>query len=427
MPISRSKKFVSDQMLDALLRQFEDGTERTAGGLSYQRYDLKELYEILPDAFAVKPAISRSESIRLFSQAIRDCRHTGTVTVDAIAKRAAAIQKATLAVPQVPFTLWTKFRAQNMAHSAGFTLRWRDVRLRSAAHLPRWLHREEYLLNGVGRIFPRKPDFYGHVILSCDDRDEDRAVDRLLDALQLMLGLLNMYETWQRYTHWGGRNWTEGGLWQGPNHFVFRKRQFRGEDRIWYNPDYDEEAWNRHPPQMQRVLKMVPRTRRALTALETHPLRAVLVRAILLLQDGFASRDSSHRLLRYWSALEQLYVEADTRGRSNEKILERAVFAEIEPELSRWKLEHIARLRNDYVHAGGSGDDLHDMCQFLRELLARHINHWIFRGHTLADHAALLTYVKLPSDRGALVQMRNLIDRRIALIDSVPPPEGDTD
>src|SRR3546814_849451 len=102
----------------------------------------------------------------------------------------------------------------------------------------------------------------------------------------------------------------------------------------------------------------------------------------MLLQDGFASRDSSHRLLRYWSALEQLYVEADAKGGSNEKVLDRALFAEGDPTLSRWKLEHIARLRNDYVHAGGAGDDLHHQCQFLRMLLSRHINHWIFEGRS---------------------------------------------
>jgi hypothetical protein len=422
MPVTRSKRWVSDQMLAALLRQFEEGTELAPTGLTYLHGDFAELYEILPDAFAVKPPISRSEALGLFSKAIRDCRHSGTLSADAITKRAAAIHKEALAVPQVPFTLWTKFRARGMPHTSGFTLSWQNIRLRSAAYLPPWLQLEEYFLSGIGQIYPRKPDFYGHVILSCSDRDEDRAVDRMLDALQLMLGLLNMYETWGRFSWWGGRNWTEGGLWQGPNQFVFRKRQFRGEERIWYNPDYDLDAWNRHPPQMKRILQIVPMARKALAALETHPLRGVLVRAIQLLQEGFATRDSSHRLLRYWSALEQLYVEADFKGRSNDKVLERAVFAESEPELSRWKLEHIARLRNEYVHAGGSGDDLHDMCQFLRRMLARHIHYWIFRGTDLPEHAALLSFVKLPADRFALVQMRNLIDRRIELIDGAPAP-----
>lgn len=424
MKISRSTKWVSDRMLNALLREYEVNTELSKGGLSYKRYDFRELYEILPDAFVVSPMIRRSEAIGLFSKALRECRRAGTMNSEAIIKHATAIQKKALAVPQDPYTLWTKFRARDMAHSKGFTLAWRGVKLRTASHLPAWLQREEYLLNGVGRIYPRKPDFYGHVILACDDRNEDRAVDRMMDALQLMYGLLNLYETWRRHTHWGGRNSTEGKLWPGPNQFVFRKKEFRGEDRIWFNPDYEEEAWERFPPPMQRILQVVPWARKALAALDAHPLCDVLVRAIMLLQDGFATRDSSHRLLRYWSALEQLYVEPDAKSRSNDKVLERAVFAEFEPELSRWKLEHIARLRNDYVHAGGSGDDLHHMCQFLRELLARHINHWIFHGQDFADHAALLQLVKLPSDRAALVQMREMISRRLAYLDTQPAENG---
>jgi len=421
--ISRSKKWVSDPMLDALLREFVASTELSEGGLMYRRDDFKELFEILPDAFVVTPAISRSEAIGLFSKALLECRYAGTMYADAIITSATAFQKKALAVPAVPYTLWTKFRARDMAHSKGFKLDWRGVSLRTAAHLPAWLQREEYLLNGVGRIYPRKPASYGYVILVCDERNEDRAVNRMMDAFQLMLGLLNLYETWQRRTPWGGRYWTEGKLWPGPNHFVFQKKEFRGEDRIWYNPEYDEEAWNRHPPQMERILQVVPWARKALGALDSHPLSDVLVRAILLLQDGLATRDSSHRLLRYWSALEQLYVEPDAKSRSNEKVLERAVFAELEPELSKWKLEHIARLRNDYVHAGGPADDLHDMCQFLRELLARHINHWIFRGKDLADHAALLQFVKLPSDRAALVQAREMIDRRLAYLDGEQPAD----
>ncbi|MBB4279351.1 hypothetical protein [Rhizobium mongolense] len=411
-------------MLNALLRQFREGTEITATGLSYRRIDFQELYEILPDAFVVKPAISRTEGVRLFSKAIRDCRISGTLTGDAIATRAAALHKVALAVPKVSFTLWTKFRAQGMPHSPGFKLKWQDIKLRSQAYLPSWLQKDEYLLNGVGRISPRQPEFYGHVILTCSDRDEDRAVDRMLEALQLMLGLLNLYETWEQSSFTSGRNWTEGGLWQGPNQFLFRNREFRGEDRIWYNPDYDLEAWNRHPPQIKRVLQVVPKTRLALAALETHPLKAVLVRAIQLLQEGFATRDGSLRLLRYWSALEQLYVEADAKGRSNEKVLERAVFAELEPELPRWKLEHLARVRNEYVHAGGSGDDLHHLCQFMRKMLARHINYWIFRCADFPDHAALLSFVKLSADRAALAEMRDLIDRRIDLIDQIVASAG---
>lgn len=421
MPITRSKKYVSDEALRALFREIEENTELTEGGLSYTRLDFDELFEILPDAFSVTPAISRSEAISLFGKALRQCRHLGPLTAEAMVERANHIHRENLAVRERKFTMWTKFRAKDMAGRPGFRLTWQGITIRTATQLPAWLRLDDYLLNGVGRINPWEPRNFGYIILSCDERDEDRAVDRMMDALQLVQGLINLRETYGRMTWWGGRNWTEGSLWLGPNQFLFERRSFRGDDRIWYNPDYDEDAWKRYPPAMSRILEVVPYVRHALKALSNHPFRDVLTRSIMLMQDGFSSRDSSHRLLRYWSSLEQLYFEADAKGRSNEKVLERVLFAEPDAALSKWKLEHIARLRNDYVHAGGPGDDLHHLCQFLRLLLSRHLNHWIFQGGDLANHAALLAYLKLPAQRSKLVEQKALIDRRIAFIDSQKP------
>ena len=99
--------------------------------------------------------------------------------------------------------------------------------------------------------------------------------------------------------------------------------------------------------------------------------------------------------------------------------------AESEPRLSRWKLEHIARLRNAYVHAGGTGDDLHDLCLFLRSLLARHIHYWIMEGQQLASHTELLNFAKLPPDRAELVAMRDTIDRRLAFMNLAGGEEDD--
>lgn len=418
MPIRRNRTLVPDRVLDALLKRFEEGTSTDGGTtLRYELVDFRELYEILPDAFVVRPAVSRSEAVGLFAQALRHCRAAGPLTGEALLERAAAIHHSARAVPLQPYTLWTKFRARGMAHAPGFRMEWSGVRLRTAATLPGWLQLDEFVLNGTGRIRPNDPPFFGYVVLSCEDRDENRAVDRILDALQLAHGLLNMYESFGRISFSGGRDWTEGGLWLGPNQFLFRGRRFLGEEQLWYNPDYTVEAWKRAPLDMNRILSVVPMARRALGGLEDHPLRSVLVRSLQLFQDGLAARDGNQRLLRYWAALEQLYIESDAKDRSNQKVIERALFAEGEPETARWKLEHVARLRNEYVHAGGTGDDLQALGQFLRGLLERHLNYWIFRGRDLPDHSAMLAFLKLPGERSRLSMLRDLVDRRLALME----------
>lgn len=404
-------------MLRALLKEYEDITELNGDSLSYKSHSFTQLYEILPDAFNIRPALSRTEAIRLFSKALRNCRLAGEMGPDALATEAISIQRQALSIPNSKFTLYTKFRALGMGDNPAFKLKWQNTKIRSASKLPRWLRQERYFLNGVGRIDPNHPHSYGHIILECEDRTEERAVDRLTDALQITLGIMNMYETWGRYTLWGNRKWTEGCLWPGPNHFVFNKRKFICTDKVWYNPDYDEEAWNRSPPKMDRILQILPHTRKALKALESHPLRDFLTRSIMLFQDGLTTQDGSRRLLRYWSALEQLYVERDSKSNSNEKVISRCLFDNPNPSLTRWKLTHISKLRNDYVHAGGADGDTHDLCQFLRRIVAAHINYWIFNGQSIENQDALFEFVDLPRNREILKRRRSLIDRRLAALE----------
>src|SRR3546814_319204 len=129
MPITR-RKLVPDRALAALFRDFEEHTELSEQGLSYTRHDFQELYEILPDAFSVAPSISRSEAVQLFRKALIRCRRAGPLTADAMIEHAGAIHRVALAVPRRKFTMWTKFRAQNMFHTPGFRLERAGVSIR---------------------------------------------------------------------------------------------------------------------------------------------------------------------------------------------------------------------------------------------------------------------------------------------------------
>jgi hypothetical protein len=303
-----------------------------------------------------------------------------------------------------------------MPFARGFSISWNGVRIRSVARLPAWLAVNEYFLSGHGRIDPRPPVFYGYLVLSCDARDEETAVDRMLDAAQLFMGIANIYLRFGQYTHRSRLHWTDGPLWLGPYQFVFRNRSFLGGDRVWYNPDYVEAAWNRDPIDMAKLLNKLPRVRKRLKELANHPLRKALTKAILLIQDGMAARDPSHRLLRYWSTLEQLYGETDIRSRNTQKIIQRASFAEINPRLERWKLSHVSRLRNEYVHAGSLVNDLDTATEHLLLLLCRHINHLIVQRSDLHNHAELLELLDLPGDISVLEARKVNIDRRIEYV-----------
>lgn len=416
--IKRNEK-ISSAELNNLLRNYEVSTSIEGDGLVYSNISLVELvYELIADAYVISPVIDRAKAISIFRRALIESRRAGNLNSDEIISSAERILLKDRSTPAVRYTLWTKFRASNMPHAKGFKLRWGQVDVGTAAQVPAWLDISEYYLGGFGRIKPSEPIFYGAIIARCSERDRGVAAARMLDALQLVMGLINLYEGFDQWSFRTGRPGSPGKLWLGPYQFLFQGRTSISDSQIWYNPEYDADAWSSNVPNMATILKLIPKVRDAIDKLSIHPLKDVLTKSIRLMQDGFSSRDANHTLLRYWSALEQLYVEDGTKDRSNQKVINRASFAEQDQQMARWTLNHIARLRNEYVHAGGA-HDLNAMNQYLRGILSRHLNHWVFTGGEFSKHHELLRYVDLPKDAASLKALRNAVDRRIALAEKL--------
>jgi hypothetical protein len=415
MPIRRKTKPVPDIELEALLKRYEEGTSVSNGRIQFHHLDSDELERILPDAFEADPSFTPRQLRFLLRKALLNCRRQGGLTIDGLVSEAHRLAKNQIAKPEQSYAMWTKFRAKRMSFFSGFRLNWDGVTLESAKHLPRYMVVEEYLLSGHGRIYPRRPEFFGYLITRCNAREEENAVTRMLKATEIFMAVFNMYEMWGRWSH-GAERWADGKLWNGPHHFVFRGKRFLGHDRIWYDPNYDEEAWKSFPIDMPELLDVIPRTRGALHRLSGHPLRTLLVDVLRLMQEAMSTRDQNYSLLRYWSALEQLYGEPHGREKNYSRIIQRAAFAEYDKELARWKLAHISRMRNGYVHAGDSDDDLRVMTQYLRMLLSRHVNALLFGNEHVRSHAHWLEIVDLPDNEALLEERKAVIDQRLAII-----------
>ncbi len=426
MPIRRQTKLVSDTELAELLKRFETCTSVDAKKtIHFHHLDSDELERILPDAFEADPGLTGRQVRYLVREALWSARKKGPLTIDALLSEARRIAKRQLAQPRRRYAMWTKFRARQMAFSSGFRLIWNGVVLESATHLPRYMAQREYFLNGYGSIDPSRPVFFGHLIARCDARHEENAVAQMLDAIEIFMALFNLYEMYGRWSK-GAEQWAEGKLWEGPYHFLFEGRRFLGQEHIWFNPDYDEKAWDIHPIDMKAVLRVIPRVRRGLAVLAKHPLRDVLTKVLRLMQNAMSSRDQSYSLLRYWTALEQLYGDPHSREKNYSRIIQRASFAEPDKQIARWKLRHISRIRNEYVHAGDNADDLRVMAQYLRMLLSRHVNYLLFHAPEVQSHRHWLDIVDLPGDEAVLAARKSVIDMRIALIRQGKEQAGST-
>lgn len=424
MPFRRTERLVSDVTLNALLVKYERETSvNDEGILSFQHSGFEELELLLSDAWEADRAFTPRQVRSILVRALRDARKAGPLSIEAVTAQAQRLARSQLSKPIQRFTMWTKFRAGQMDIHPGFRLHWDGVQMRSAASLPAFARLDSYVLSGEGRVEPREPVFFGYLIATCDARDEESAVVRMLEAQDLFMALFNMYTTgWQWMI--GSDRRPEGKIWHGPYHFVFEEKRFLGRQQIWYEPDYDEDVWRASAPKMNETLKHIPRARKALKALADSPLREVLSRVLRLTQSGMASPDPQHRLLRYWSALEQLYGDPSGREKNYSRIIQRATFADDDKVIERWKLGHISRQRNEYVHAGGGSDDLATMTQYLRMKLARHINHLLFHAPEVASHAHWLEIADLPDDESLLEERKRAIDQRLEFIRDLKGESG---
>ncbi len=416
MSITRKQKPINDADLLALLASYEAGTTVDENGtIQFHDLDSDELECILPDAYEPNADFTARQLRYLLRKALLTCRKKGQITIRNLTAEAQRIANTELAQPHHRFSLWTKFRARQMPHANSFRIKWDGVTIESADRLPAYMRKDEYFLNGHGQINPNEPEFYGYLIARCKARSEENAVVQMLDATELFMAVFNMYEL-RRWWSRGTERWAEGKLWNGPYQFVFRGKKFLGEERIWYDPNFSEQGWRTFSLDMPDVLTLLPQVRRALKALANHPLRDVLIKVFRLMQNAMSSRDQSYSLLRLWTALEQLYGDPQSNQKSYSGIIDRASFAERDKSLAKWKLFHISRSRNEYVHTGDTGDDLRVMAQYLRELLSRHMNYLLFHAPYVRSHTQWLEIVDYEDDMARLNERKANIDQRIAII-----------
>lgn len=373
--VAFSSDWVQSGDITRLIAELNAGTELAGQGITFKVRDHEDLFFLLADGIHHSESITRADVSSASRRAFIELRKKGDVSQEAliteINKKIAKLQSA----PLKRFTMWSKFRMRQMSFSPGCRFTIETVRIRTAARLPKWLQLDEHFISGIGHIYPNVLPFYGYIICSVEARNENEASKKIFHACDLLYAIVNT--SWRSLEPWVQRR-PSAKLWLGPNQFFFEGRKFLGKDHVWYDQTYDEKLWNSFPPDAKQFLKRVPRFKKALKALQFHPLRVPLKRALILISEGMTSQDLSFRLMRFWSAAEVLY-SGESERTSAKKLISRLSFASKEDAwLDKIKLERVYQLRNAYVHRGSREDDDSSLVQHLRELLIGHIQYYLF-------------------------------------------------
>jgi hypothetical protein len=374
--------------------------------------DVDQYVSVLRDAFTFPAEISRHEAASDVWRGIFDARKSGKLT-DASALE--ALQRLTdkrLCEPHRKFSMWSRLSYRRPIPAREERFSYDNVSIRLACALPRYMELPDEVLAELRPILTSDMPHYGYLIAAVTARNATHAADKIFAATEIFQSVYNLaLKPWNIF---GSEQKPEALLMMGPYHFLFRGRKSLLPETNWYNQNFQEEYWD--SGSSDEIFKSAKVVRKALSKLETHPLREPLSGALLMMNDGMEAADMTRRTHRYWTALERLF-QADEERASYEKIIARASYLNDPSDLAKAKLRRLMRIRNRYVHMGRRENEHHQLTQYLAAEVRSHLFYLLMNGDDFADHHEFIEMTDLPSDARALQRRRQAIERRERMIE----------
>lgn len=401
----------------SLLQRLNDATElNERGSISFIRNDHRELFELLAHQICFPEGFSYRDVSAISYRAYLDLRKEGAVDQKSLISLIAQRVEQWKTRPLKTYTMWTKMRLSQMASASGLRFQFDGVFVRTVANLPKWLSLETNFISGIGDVNPNVLPFFGYAILSTKARSENEASDKLFIALDKFYAIVNT--SWRFNEFWISHR-PSSILLHGPNYFFFENKKFLGQNRAWFNQDFDEKEWTFSPKTAADFSKNADLFKRAIKRLECHPLRVPLERAIVLVSEGMMSSRLSFRLMRFWSAAEALYTKENSQT-PYDRLIDRMLFAEAEDEISieRLKLKRASELRNQYVHRGLTEKENSSLIQNLRETILRFAYYILFNGDDFRKHAELLEMIEPSNAPHKVAEKLLAIERRRKIVET---------
>jgi hypothetical protein len=355
--------------------------------------------------------IPEDERRRTIALSIRAVANRGVITQAALLREISRQEAVYLRLPLRPFTVATSLSvrpAQGLTRTSigGATITF-------SRRLPRRFNQQPLMERASELIHGDLPEDYTSVRASVRARSEHEAVERALDALDLLRGIWNLdinRRLWTRY-HSGPRQPVNQVL-LGPLHTLHGPGgALASQESLWYEPDYVGPV---RPLDLGQILRRLRDFEKAVRVrLSKISYAGELEKAFRRYTRALDGRDFNKAYLELWSVLESL----TSTGKSNYDVtIRRALFIWREKELNKQILEHLRNYRNRTVHAGLNSEEIEILVRQLRYYVEHMILFHLFNGQKFADMNRAAEFLDLRPDVAELRRRIRLMRRAINLL-----------
>lgn len=235
------------------------------------------------------------------------------------------------------------------------------------------------------------PETHQVVRVRCLGRSEGDAATRALDALTLLTGLWNLYDS---YNTWSYRSRSSirhplGVAQIGPIHTLHFVDKRLVDDMHWFEIEYAEPHVLFAPRNSWQEIER--KRRRASMRLRSLRYGSQL-RLLLLRYAGALSRsDGNLAFLEMWSLLESITKSVQL---GYDETIDRTTWIYHDRAQAREALRYLRTYRNRYVHAAQSDDDRDDIARIIKPFVDQHLMNLIdnsFGVQSIDEYAGILS------------------------------------
>lgn len=380
----------------------------TSGVVSFQGFGFIENVAVLYNMLDCSKDIPDSEKHQFIRKAVDQAGKAGKITPDSILQEIRKLEIAFLRKPLARYVLATSISAYRF-------LQLRKVRIKDAfiifeANLPeRFLPKSRKLIEVAKRsIYADPPNNYMQVRICVYARSPFDAANKAFEAIDLLRGIWNFYLNLKqpfRETLTGDRK-PVNHLVLGPLHTLHFPSGELATEMWWYDVDYQKAL---SPSKIKRDLKKMyefeQKSRKLLSKIKY---QKEITNAIIEYGRALDNRNWRTAFLRLWNVIEEL---THTCSDGYKVTIRRASFVFKDPEYHRQILNHLRDLRNSFVHAHGTADNietyLYQLKRYVETLLYFHLSH----GPDFENIGESAYFLDMPSDIGILETKLRLLNK----------------